>query len=91
MTANPFIELYEAPIETLTLWAYLLFLLAALIATWYLLTRNLLEMYKRWVSETWSTNTPLYPPGTWLLRAVAIPIILAIDLFLIAAFVYFAT
>ncbi|MDQ2052852.1 hypothetical protein RBH26_20635 [Natronolimnohabitans sp. A-GB9] len=90
MTANPFIELYEAPVETLTLGAYLLILLAALVGTWWLLTRNVLELYKQAATETWAKNAPLYPPFKFIWRLAAIPVIVAIDLFLIAAFLYFA-
>jgi len=86
---NPFIRLYEAPVESLTLGAYLLLLLAALVFTWWLLTRNVLELYDQATSETWAKNTPLYPPFKFVWRLAALPIIVAIDLFLIAAFVYF--
>lgn len=90
MTANPFIRLYEAPVESLTLAGYLLILLAALVGTWWLLTRNVLELYSQVTSDTWAKNTPLYPPFKFIWRLGAIPIIVAIDLFLIAAFLHFA-
>lgn len=91
VTANPFIRLYEAPIESLTLAAYLLILLAALVGTWWLLTRNVLELIDQATSETWAKNTPLYPPFRFIWRLAAVPVIVAIDLFLIAAFLYFVT
>ena len=85
---NPFIRLFEQPVETLLLGAYLLVLLALLVSTWYVLGRNFMTLYSRWDKEAWSNGTP-YPPATWVLRLIAIPIVLAIDLLLIAAFVHF--
>lgn len=88
---NPFIELYEAPVETLTLAGYLLILVIALVWTWWLLTRNVLELYQQATTETWAKNTPLYPPFKFVWRLAAVPAIVATDCFLIAAFVYFLT
>lgn len=89
MTSNPFVRLYEAPVETLTLAAYLLVLLAVLLLTIYALGRNLMTLYLRWESEGWSNTMPPYPPGDWMARAIAVPVVLAVDLLLIAAFFYF--
>lgn len=91
MTANPFIELYEAPVESLTLAAYFLLFAVVLLLTWWALVRNVLEIIKTINEETWVKNAPLYPPFGFMLRLVAIPGIVAIDLFLIAAFLYFVT
>jgi len=45
MPTNPFIELFHDPVGSLTAVAYALVLLAALVATWYALGRNLLTLY----------------------------------------------
>lgn len=83
---NPFIRLWETPVETLAIGAYLLVLLAALVATWYVLGRNLLTLYIQYEKDSWKT-----PPAAWAARAIAVPIILSIDLLLVAAFVHFLT
>ncbi|ADD05228.1 uncharacterized protein Nmag_1652 [Natrialba magadii ATCC 43099] len=89
MTSNPFIRLYEAPVESLTLAAYLLLFAVVLLLTWWALIRNALEITKAVQEETWVKNAPLYPPFGFMLRLVAIPGIIAIDLFLVAAFLHF--
>lgn len=88
---NPFIRLYETPVESLTLAAYLLILVVALVWTWWLLTRNVLELYRQATTETWAKNTPLYPPFKFVWRLATVPAIVAVDLFLLAAFIHFIT
>jgi hypothetical protein len=59
---------------------------AALLATWYLLTRNLLTLYVGWKNGSWTT-----PPGPWAARAIAVPIILAADMLLFGVLVWLVT
>ena len=79
---NPFIRLYEAPVETLTAAAYTLVLLALLLATWYALGRNLLTLYKDF-QEGWL----VLPPFWWTARAFGALLIVAVDLLLLAAII----
>lgn len=83
---NPFIRLVEDPVTTTVLAAYALVLLAALITTWYVLGRNLLTLYVRYDNEAWAT-----PPASWAARAIAVPLILAVDLLLVGALVWLVT
>lgn len=78
MTANPFVRFAQDPVTTSALAAYALILFAALLATWYLLGRNLLTLYVQYNSTTWKV-----PTGTWAARAIAVPVILAIDSLLV--------
>jgi hypothetical protein len=80
---NPFIRFAEAPVTTAALAAYALVLVAALIATWYILTRNLLTLYVGWDKGGWKM-----PPGPWAARALAVPLILAVDVLLVGALVW---
>lgn len=83
---NPFIRFVEEPVVTAALAAYGLLLFAALLATWYVLGRNLMTLYVRWDRDAWTT-----PPATWAARAIAVPVILAIDLLLIGALIWIVT
>lgn len=83
MIANPFIRLYEAPVETLTLTAYVLGLACLLFLTLAVVWRNGYIVYVQFEKNyphKWQYN----PPTSWLLRVAAIPLILMID-FLAAA------
>lgn len=83
MIANPFVSLWEQPILTLTAAAYAFALVAALVATWYALGRNLMTLYIQNKKGGWK-----YPPLEWALRAIAVPLVLAVDCLLLAAFVW---
>jgi hypothetical protein len=83
---NPFIRLAEDPVTTTALAAYGLILFAALIATWYILGRNLLTLYIQYDKQAWTT-----PPAPWAARAIAIPLVLAVDFLLIGALIWLAT
>jgi len=83
---NPFIRLVEDPVTTTALAAYALVLLAALLATWYVLGRNLLTLYVQYTKQAWTT-----PPAPWAARAIAVPLILAVDLLLAGALIWLAT
>jgi hypothetical protein len=82
MTANPFIRLYEMPVESLTAGAYALVLVAALMATWYGLGRNLLYLHQRW-RNGWSLLIPFW----YAARVIAILLVAAIDMLLVAGIV----
>ena len=82
MTANPFIRLYDAPVEALTAAAYALILLAALVATWYALGRNVMTLYSDYQKGWYAL-----PPAAYTARVVGALVILAIDLLLIAAII----
>lgn len=86
MSTNPFIRLYDAPVEALTAAAYAIVLLAALVATWYVLGRNLLTLYQDY-QQGWL----VLPPFSWALRVVGSLLILAIDLLLIAGIIHTLT
>jgi len=80
---NPFIRLYEAPVETLTASAYALVLLGALLATWYAATRNLLTLI-----DTYQDGWLILPPFGWTLRVVGMLLVASLDLLLIAGIVH---
>lgn len=82
MTTNPFLRLYEAPVEALTAGAYALLLLAALFATWYALGRNLMTLYSDYQNGWYAL-----PPAGYTARVVGALVILALDLLLIAAII----
>jgi hypothetical protein len=83
---NPFIRLVEDPVTASAIGAYALVLVAALLATWYVLTRNVMTLYVSWDSGAWKM-----PPGPWAARAIAVPVILAVDLLLFGALIWLVT
>ena len=83
---NPFIRFVQDPVSTAAVGAYALVLVAALLATWYVLGRNLLTLYISWEKGGWTM-----PPGTWTARAIAVPLILAVDLLLLGALIWLVT
>ena len=86
MSSNPFIRLYEAPVEALTDAAWVLVLAAALFATWYALGRNLLTIYQDF-QDGWLA----LPPAGWTARVIGALVIIAIDLLLLAAIIHTLT
>lgn len=86
LVVNPFVALYDHPVETLTAAAYALVLVALLVGTWYATTRNALTLY-----QTYQNGWQVLPPFGWALRAMAVPLTLAIDCLLIAGVVYVLT
>ncbi len=83
---NPFIELFEQPVETLTAGAYALVLLSALLATWYAAGRNALTLY-----DSYQNGWLVLPTIWWVARAVGLLLIVAIDLLLVAGIIYVVT
>jgi len=82
MIANPFVRLFEAPVESLTAGAYALVLLAALVVSWYALGRNLLYLEDQW-RDGWLVLVPFW----YAARIVGALLIVAIDLLLIAGII----
>jgi len=82
VTANPFLELYQHPVATLTATAYIALLLGALVATWWAAGRNALALDNQW-QEGWLLLIPFWPAA----RIVAMFGILAVDLWLVAAII----
>jgi len=82
VTLNPFIELYQHPVDTLTAAAYVVLLLGALVATWWAAGRNALALDSQW-REGWLLLIPFWPA----VRIVAMFGILAVDLLLVAAII----
>lgn len=83
---NPFIRLAEAPVVTTALAAYALVLLTAVAATAYLLSRNLLTLYVQANKSAWTM-----PPAGWMARALAVPLVLALDFLLVGALIWLLT
>ncbi len=83
---NPFVRLFEAPVEVLTATAYALVLLTALLATWYALGRNLL-----WLSQRWQTGWRYLPSPMWVARAGGGLLVIAVDCLLLAGVVHLLT
>ena len=86
MIANPFVRLYEAPVETLTASAYAVFLAALLVATWWALSRNALYLH-----EEWQNGWLVLIPGAYAARVVLTAVIVAVDLLLLAGIVHVVT
>jgi hypothetical protein len=86
MIANPFIQLFEAPAETLLAAGYAVILFGLLVATWWGLSRN--AMY---LVEYWQDGWKYLVPGKYALRAVLVAVIVAVDLWLTAGIIYVLT
>lgn len=85
MPVNPFIRLFEAPVETLTLTAYLLGLVTLLVLTAGFVWSNGLHVYTEFhrPRREWT----YVPPLTFLLRVAAIPFVLMWDAWALAAII----
>jgi len=82
MIANPFVRLFEAPVEAMTAGAYALVLAAALAASWYALGRNLLYLTEQW-QEGWLVLVPFW----YAARVVGLLLLVALDLLLVAGII----
>lgn len=80
---NPFIRLFEAPVESLTAGAYALLLVAALLTTWYAGGRNALTLY-----DTYQQGWLVLPTFWWTVRAVGMLLVVALDLLLVAGIIH---
>jgi hypothetical protein len=83
---NPFIRLYEAPVESLTAGAYALVLIAALVASWYAAGRNLLYLQKQY-QNGWRYLVPFW----YMVRLVGLVLVVAVDLLLVAGIIHTLT
>ena len=81
---NPFVRLWEAPVETTALLAYAFLLLAALVATWYALGTNVLTLKIRWDRRRWT----YVPDQSFVYRVVGILVLVAVDWLLLGGLVY---
>lgn len=84
---NPFIELYQHPVASLIALGYSLGLACLVFLTLAACYRNALRVKQSWDHRgprTWE----YVPPAGWLLRVAAIPAILAVDAWAIAALIW---
>lgn len=86
MTTNPFVAVYETPVESLTDAGYGLLLLGALIMSWWALGRNALYLQEEW-RNGWLVLVPFW----YAVRTVAALIGIAVDLWLVAALIAILT
>ncbi len=82
MIPNPALRLVEAPVHTLTDAGWACILLAALVTTWWAAGRNALYLDARW-QNGWQA----LPPFWYAVRSAALLLVLAVDLWLVAALV----
>lgn len=90
MVTNPFVRLFEAPVETLTLTGYVLGLLCLLFLTLAACWRNAIVVkvqFDKNYPNRWQYN----PPTAWLLRVAAIPLVLMVDVWALAAVILLMT
>lgn len=84
---NPFIELAQDPVATLSALAYGLALITLLILTLGATWSNAI-----WVKTRWDRQRPhqweYIPPTWWLIRLSAVPAILAVDAWVLAALIW---
>lgn len=83
---NPFVSLFETPVETLTGFAYAIVLASMLIATWWALGRNLVVLVDQW-QEGWQVLVP----GAYAARVVTAALLIAIDALLLAGIIHVLT
>ena len=90
MVANPFVRLFVAPVETLTLLGYVLGLLALTLITVAMCVRNALTLHVRYEKQR-PAQWQYVPPLGWLLRLAAIPFVLAVDVWAVGAVIALIT
>lgn len=82
MLGNPILRLVESPVPSLIDVGWATVLLAALVATWWAAGRNLL-----WLDANWAQGWRYLPTFEPVSRIVALLLILALDMWLIAAII----
>jgi hypothetical protein len=82
MSANPVLRLVESPVSALADLGWACVILAALVGTWWAAGRNLL-----WLDQQWRTGWQILPPLGYAARTVALLLVVAVDLWLLAALV----
>jgi len=80
---NPFIELYQNPVSTLTAAAYVVTLLGLLVSTWWAAGRNALYLF-----DNYQNGWLVLVPKWYAFRVVLMCGIIAVDLLLIAAIIW---
>jgi len=80
---NPAIHLVDHPASALTDAGWVVILVAALIATWWSAGRNLLYLSNRY-QDGWKYLVPM----AYAARLIAMLLVLAVDLWLVAAIVH---
>jgi len=83
---NPFVELANDPVAVLTAAAYATVLLAALVGTWWALSRNL-----AYLDEWWQDGWRLLIPLEYAVRVMVAVVLVALDLLLLAGIVHVLT
>jgi hypothetical protein len=81
--SNPIIRLHETPVESLADAGWALFLLAALVVTWWALGRNVLYLREEY-QNGWKYLVPFW----YTLRTAGVFAIVAVDLWLLSAIVH---
>lgn len=84
---NPFIELYQDPVGALSALGYALALLTLLVVTLGATWSNVLWLKTRWDRQR-PTQWEYVPPTGWLLRLAAVPFVLAVDAWALAALIW---
>lgn len=84
---NPFIAFYQDPLSVLAALGYSLLLLTLLIWTIGLTYRNTITLHVRWTKQR-PQQWQYVPPLNFILRLSAIPAVLAIDAWAVAALIY---
>ena len=84
---NPFVELYQDPVASLTALGYALALVTLLVLTLAATWRNSIWLYVRWDRQR-PQEWEYVPPTGWLLRLAAVPFVLAIDAWALAALIW---
>jgi hypothetical protein len=87
MVPNPFIELFRSPVETLVALGYALLLATLLVLTLAACWRNAITVYVRWDRQR-PGQWEYVPPLAWLVRVAAIPFVLAVDAWAVAALIW---
>lgn len=86
MTSNPFVRLYETPVEALTALAYALVLLAFLVLSIWALAWLILEL-----KAGWKRNWRAIPPLKYFAKTAGAIVILAVDVALLAGIIHVLT
>lgn len=79
---NPFIRIYESPVESLTAAGWLCILIGALVATWWAAGRNALYLENNY-QNGWKYLVPFW----YAVRLVGMLVALAVDLWLVAGII----